>query len=591
MPLDALCLSGLVHELSQAAAGAKIDKIYQPGRDEVVLALRSPTQGNVRLLLSANPTHPRPQLTRLSRENPDTPPMFCMLLRKHLSGARLLAVEQPPLERVVTFTLEALNELGDRVERRLVLEAIGRRSNLILLDESGRILDCMRRVESSLGTGNANQRSLLPGMFYRLPPAQEKLDPAAQSREELERLLSAAPEEAQADKWLLDTFSGLSPLVCRELVYRACGSTDVLAAALDEAQRCRLCAAWDELLRRIREGEYAPTMLVQQGKPMDYSCFPITQYEGAAEAVPFGSMAELLDAFYESRERAERTRQLGHDLRQTATAARDRVRRKIAVQEKEYQTTQDRDALRRAGDLITANLYRMEKGASVLEAEDYYQENTPVVQIALDPLLTPQQNAAKYYKRYNKAKTAEKVLREQIQKGKVELDYLESILEELREAEGEQDFREIRAELKDGGYLKQHKGEKKQIKRISKPRLFCSSAGLRISEGRNNRQNDLRTCKEAAPGDIWFHTQKIHGSHVILHTAGQQADEQSMLEAAQLAAYYSRAREGQNVPVDYTPVRYVKKPAGAKPGMVIYTTYRTVYVTPEESLVKTLRKA
>lgn len=327
-------------------------------------------------------------------------------------------------------------------------------------------------------------------------------------------------------------------------------------------------------------------MLVQQGKPMDYSCFPITQYEGAAEAVPFGSMAELLDAFYESRERAERTRQLGHDLRQTATAARDRVRRKIAVQEKEYQTTQDRDALRRAGDLITANLYRMEKGASVLEAEDYYQENTPVVQIALDPLLTPQQNAAKYYKRYNKAKTAEKVLREQIEKGKVELDYLESILEELREAEGEQDFREIRAELKDGGYLKQHKGEKKQIKRISKPRLFCSSVGLRISVGRNNRQNDLLTCKEAAPGDIWFHTQKIHGSHVILHTAGQQADEQSMLEAAQLAAYYSRARESQNVPVDYTPVRYVKKPAGAKPGMVIYTTYRTVYVTPEESLVK-----
>lgn len=205
----------------------------------------------------------------------------------------------------------------------------------------------------------------------------------------------------------------------------------------------------------------------------------------------------------------------------------------------------------------------MEKGVSVLEAEDYYQENMPVVQIALDPLLTPQQNAAKYYKRYNKAKTAEKVLREQIEKGKVELEYLESILEELWEAEGEQDFRDIRAELKDGGYLKQHKGEKKQIKRASKPRLFHSSAGLRISVGRNNRQNDLLTCKEAAPGDLWFHTQKIHGSHVILHTAGQPADEQSMREAAQLAAYYSRARESQNVPVDYTPVRYVKKPAGA----------------------------
>ena len=237
MPLDALCLSGLVHELDQTVTGGKIDKIYQPGRDEILLAVRTPAHGNVRLLLSANPNHPRPQLTQISRENPDTPPMFCMLLRKHLSGARLLAVEQPPLERVVMFTLEALNELGDRVERRLVLEAIGRRSNLILLDESGRILDCMRRVESGLGTGNANQRSLLPGMFYRLPPAQEKLDPAAQSREELEALLSAAPEEAQADKWLLDTFSGLSPLVCRELAFQAGGATDVRLNVLGPAGR------------------------------------------------------------------------------------------------------------------------------------------------------------------------------------------------------------------------------------------------------------------------------------------------------------------------------------------------------------------
>ena len=248
MPLDALCLSGLVHELDQTVTGGKIDKIYQPGRDEILLAVRTPAHGNVRLLLSANPNHPRPQLTQISRENPDTPPMFCMLLRKHLSGARLLAVEQPPLERVVTFTLEALNELGDRVERRLVLEAIGRRSNLILLDESGRILDCMRRVESSLGTGNANQRSLLPGMFYRLPPAQEKLDPAAQSREELERLLSAAPEEAQADKWLLDTFSGLSPLVCRELAFQAGGATDVRLNVLGPAGRARLLDSLEALL-------------------------------------------------------------------------------------------------------------------------------------------------------------------------------------------------------------------------------------------------------------------------------------------------------------------------------------------------------
>ena len=583
MPMDAATLGAAAQEVRKALVGARIDKIQQPTRDQIVMLL---PRGQ-RLLLNAGANQPRLQLTGLLRENPAQPPMFCMLLRKHLTGARLIEVTQPEMERVVCLHLEGRDELGELCRRTLVLEAMGRQANLILLDDGGRIVDCMRRVDLDV----SDRRQLLPGLFYRLPPAQaDKRSPLSLAEGDFAALLSGVEEDEPLHRWLLRSFFGLSPLVCRELVYRSCGSTDAPAAALDEVQRSRLCAAWDDLLRRTREEEYAPTMLVQQGKPMDYSCFPIAQYEGAVEAVSFGSMGELLDAFYETRERAERVRQLGHDLRQTATAARDRVRRKIAVQEKEYQTTQNRDALRRAGDLITANLYRMEKGVAVLEAEDYYQENMPVVQIALDPLLTPQQNAAKYYKRYNKAKTAEKVLREQIEKGKVELEYLESILEELWEAEGEQDFRDIRAELKDGGYLKQHKGEKKQIKRASKPRLFRSSAGLRISVGRNNRQNDLLTCKEAAPGDLWFHTQKIHGSHVILHTAGQPADEQSMREAAQLAAYYSRARESQNVPVDYTPVRYVKKPAGAKPGMVIYTTYRTVYVTPEESQVKTLRE-
>jgi predicted ribosome quality control (RQC) complex YloA/Tae2 family protein len=318
---------------------------------------------------------------------------------------------------------------------------------------------------------------------------------------------------------------------------------------------------------------------------------PISQYEGAAACETCESFSSLLDGFYENREKAERMRQLGRDLMQTATNARDRVRRKIATQEKEYQTTQNRDALRRAGDLITANLYRMERGASVLRAEDYYEENCPMVEIRLDPLRTPQQNAANYYKRYNKAKTAEKMLTEQLEKGRAELDYLESILEELRQAESEQDLQEIRAELKDAGYLKRHSGEKKQPRRAAlKPRRFRSTAGLLISVGRNNRQNDQLTCKDAAPGDIWLHTQKIHGSHVILHTGGTEADEESLVEAAKLAAYYSHAREGQNVPVDYTPVRFVKKPSGAKPGMVIYTTYRTLFVTPDEALVKELQQ-
>ena len=590
MPLDALCLSGLVHELDQTVTGGKIDKIYQPGRDEILLAVRTPAHGNVRLLLSANPNHPRPQLTQISRENPDTPPMFCMLLRKHLSGARLLAVEQPPLERVVIFTLEALNELGDRVERRLALEAIGRRSNLILLDESGRILDCMRRVESSLGTGNANQRSLLPGMFYRLPPAQEKLDPTAQSREELERLLSAAPEEAQADKWLLDTFSGLSPLVCRELAFQAGGATDLRLNVLGPAGRTRLLDSLEGLLALVREHRLSPTLLSRDGAPWDFTFFPVAQYGALVECTPFPSFSELLDRFYEQREHLERVKQRGQDLIRSVTTARDRTARKIAHQEQELAATQDRERLRELGDILTSNLYQMERGMARLRTVDFYDPEGKEVDIQLDPLLTPQQNAAKYYKEYNKAKTAEVMLTQQLEKNRRELDYLNSVLDTIPLAEGEKDLGEIRQELTDTGYLRRPSKAKGREKRVvSKPMEFRSSSGLRISVGKNNTQNDLLTCKQAFKSDIWFHTQKIHGSHVILWTEGREPDLQSVQEAACLAAWFSQARDSSKVPVDYTPVKYVKKPGGARPGMVIYTTYETAWVTPDGELARRLR--
>ena len=562
MPLDALCLSGLVHELDQTVTGGKIDKIYQPGRDEILLAVRTPAHGNVRLLLSANPNHPRPQLTQISRENPDTPPMFCMLLRKHLSGARLLAVEQPPLERVVIFTLEALNELGDRVERRLALEAIGRRSNLILLDESGRILDCMRRVESSLGTGNANQRSLLPGMFYRLPPAQEKLDPTAQSREELERLLSAAPEEAQADKWLLDTFSGLSPLVCRELAFQAGGATDVRLNVLGPAGRTRLLDSLEGLLALVREHRLSPTLLSRDGAPWDFTFFPVAQYGALVECTPFPSFSELLDRFYEQREHLERVKQRGQDLIRSVTTARDRTARKIAHQEQELAATQDRERLRELGDILTSNLYQMERGMARLRTVDFYDPEGKEVDIQLDPLLTPQQNAAKYYKEYNKAKTAEVMLTQQLEKNRRELEYLNSVLDTIPLAEGEKDLSEIRQELTDTGYLRRPskvKGREKRV--VSKPMEFRSSSGLRISVGKNNTQNDLLTCKQAFKSDIWFHTQKIHGSHVILWTEGREPDLQSVQEAACLAAWFSQAR----------------------------TTYETAWVTPDGELARRLR--
>ena len=575
MPLDALCLSGVVHELQNALSGAKIDKIYQPGRDEVVLALRAPA-GNVKLLLSANPSHPRAHLTQISRENPDKPPMFCMLLRKHLSGARLLELVQPPMERVVDLRLEALDELGDRVERRLVLEAMGRHSNLILLDGEGRIMDCRRQV--------------LPGLFYRLPPAQEKLAPSSLDRAALESALAAAPEESQADKWLLDTFGGLSPLICRELAFRAGGATDARLHQMGEGGRSRLLDELEGLLRSVQENSFTPVMLEKEGHPSDFTFQPISQYGPAVSCVPFPSFSALLDRFYEQRENQERVHQRGQDLIRSVTNARDRAARKIGLQEQELAATRDRERLRQFGDIITSNLHAMEKGMSRLTAADFYDPECPQIHIPLDPLLTPQQNAAKYYKEYNKAKTAESILTLQLEKGRRDLDYLNSVLEAIALAEGERDLQEIRQELTDTGYLRRPSKARDRGKRVaSKPMEFRSSSGLRISVGKNNTQNDLLTTKQAFKSDLWFHTQKIHGSHVILWTEGGQPDLTSIQEAAQLAAWFSQGRASGKVAVDYTPVKYVKKPGGARPGMVVYTTYETAYVAPDGDLAQRLR--
>ena len=585
MPLDALCLSGVVAELKPILTGAKIDKVHQPGRDEMILALRL-GRGNGRLLLSASPNHPRLQMTELSRENPDAPPMFCMLLRKHLMGGRILSVEQPHLERIVELRLEVLDELGDRKERRLILEAMGRRANLVLVDDQGRIVDCLRRVDGDMSA----QRQLLPGLFYRLPPAMEKADPTALDGGEWLRRVEQAPGESRVDHWLLDTFGGWSPLVCREIAFRAGGRVDVAFDELGPQGRVRVGEAAEALLKAVRENSFTPTVISVEKRPKDFTFFPAEQYEEAGECTAYPTFSALMDRFYEQRENQERIRQKGQDLIRSVPNARDRTARKIANQQRELEATQDRERLRQFGDIITSNLHAMERGMATLRAMDFYDPEGGEVEIKLDPLLTPQQNAAKYYKEYNKAKTAEEMLTIQLEKGRRELDYLNSVLENITLAEGERDLQEIRQELADTGYLRrQIKGKDKGRRLSPKPMEFRSTAGLRISVGKNNMQNDLLTCKQAFKSDIWFHTQKIHGSHVILWTGGAQPDLQSLNEAACLAAWFSQGRESGKVPVDYTPVKYVKKPAGARPGMVVYTTYETAWVTPDESLVKRLR--
>ena len=577
MPLDAICLQAVVQELKPLLTGQRIDKVQMPARDQAVLTLRAG-----RLLLNAGAGAPRLQMTALTRENPAEPPMFCMLLRKHLVGARVMDITQPPLERLVRLELDSADDFGRPGHRTLVLEAMGRRSNLILLDEEGRIIDCLRRVDAEMSAA----RQVLPGLFYLPPVSQGRLPVTEETEAGFQEKLSAAAPERQIDTFLLDSYFGISPLIARELAFLAAGETDARLFGLGPEGERRLWNELEKLMADIRDNRFTPVGLKRNGEPLDFSYRPIRQYGDAVEQVVYDNFSALMDDFYAQRERRERLRQRGADLTRAASTARDRLRRKLAAQEKEYAQTQERDQLRLWGDLITANLYRMERGQRVLETENYYDPEGGMAKVPLDPLLTPQQNAAKYYKRYNKAKTAEKYLREQMSIARRDLEYLESVLEELERAETDQDFSDIREELRQAGFLR--KQGKKQVSRPARPLEFRTSGGLRVLVGRSNRQND-RLTHDADRRDLWLHTQKIHGAHVILCTGGREVDEASLEEAAGLAAWYSQAKSSANVPVDCTAVKNVKKPAGSRPGMVTYTNFRTLYVTPEEDLVRRLR--
>lgn len=576
MPFDAMFLSAVCDELRQELIGARVEKIQQPARDMVVLQLR----GKARLLLSASGSRPRFHVTQASYENPAQPPMFCMLLRKHLAGGRIAAIEQPPAERSVELTLDCTDEMGTPCQKRLILELMGRNSNLILTDGENRILDCMRRVDFEM----SEQRQVLPGLFYHRPPRQEgKLTPQELTEPALERLLAQTAAPVHLDRWIVDHVAGISPLIARELAFGFCGETDADVLTLD---RARLAEALTQpSLLQARQ----PTLLLCGGRPKDFTYCPIRQYGAYMTARTMPSFSALLDAFYTETEQRERMLQKSQSLRRTVTNLLERTRRKLAVQRKEREASLDRETLRRRGDIVTANLHAMTRGMTVLRAEDFYQEDMPEVEIPLRPELSPQQNAARFYKEYNKAKHAEKILAEQIARGEIEEEYLGAVLDELNRAENERDLAEIRAELEAGGYVRSADRRRQQKQPVSRPMRFRSSDGFEILVGRNNRQNDQLSLKTARRDDLWLHIQKFHGTHVIVCCAGAPVPDGTITEAAMLAAWYSQAREGQNVPVDVTQVRNLRKPNGAKPGMVVYDRYRTVIVTPDAALCERLR--
>ena len=582
MPLDAICLSAVVRETAAQAENTRIEKIQQPARDQVVLLLR----GGRRLLLCAGATQPRLHLTEQLRDNPSQPPMFCMLLRKRIAGGRLAAIRQPGLERALYFDLDCVDELGDIVRLTLAVEIMGRHSNIILI-ENGRVVDAIKRVDMEM----SSVRPVLPGLPYSPPPAAAgRLDLSAVEPADFLAAMEQGPDYPLS-KALLNTAHGLSPLICREVSHLAARGRDPLVSDWTKEERERLLFYLGRVKAAVETGENRkPYLLLRaDGSPLDFSFMAVTQYGLEALGREMDSFSSLLDAFYAQRDAGERMKQRAHDILRILTNLSDRTARKLDRQREELTRSGDRETLRIYGDLINANLYAIPRGAASAELIDYFDPACGLKTVPLDPALTAAQNAQKYYKDYRKAQKAEQILQQQIAQGEEELQYFDTVFDALSRASTWRELGELREELAAGGYLRLQRGRQKPPAPLG-PLRFLSDDGFSILVGRNNVQNDRLTLRTARGGDVWFHTKNIPGSHVLVVTEGQTPPPRTLEQAAVLAALHSKAAGSAQVPVDYTEARHVRKPAGAKPGMVIYDSNHTAYVRPDAALAARLRQ-
>lgn len=575
MGVDGIFLHFLKNEVADYAVGAKIEKIYLPTKYELVLGLRTCAEAR-RLFISVGGNAPRFNFTSASPENPAQPPMLCMLLRKQLTGAVIRDIRQAGLDRVVFIDMDATDEIGDRVKRTLVVEIMAQYSNCILLDENGVIIDALKRVDAT----KSSFREVLPKLPYRLPPPQDKIDLRETAPEAiLDRILSY--ENKALSSAVLNTLSGVSPLIARELAYRVTlGNKPV--ADLSDGAKDRLLHEIAELKALVEAGKAQPCWLTDgSGAYLDFSYMPLTQFANDAQRHDAGTLSEILDRFFFEREKLRRAKSKAEDLFKAVASLKERTAKKINLQREELLACEDREQKRIWAELINANLYALQKGAPFYEVQDYYNDYQ-TVRIPADPLLTPSQNSQRYYKEYRKAQTAQKILTEQIEKGMDDLAYLETVEDELSRAETEKELTEIRLELSGAGMLKSKTGVKNKKNVPLPPLKFTSPNGFTVLVGRNNTQNDDLSFKKAAKNDWWFHAQKAPGSHVILVCNGAEAPEADMEFAAKTAAWFSSVRERGSVEVDYTKVRNLKKPPASRPGYVIYHVYQTVYAKAEK---------
>ena len=589
MSLDGAFLhSTMLEMLEHKLIGGRVDKVHQPSREEIIVIIRT-FGGAEKILFSANSSSARVNLTDTTPENPKQPPVLCMLFRKFLCGGRLTAIHQDGLERIINFDFECTNEIGDIVHNRLVAEIMGKHSNIILLTEKEdgwRVVDSVKRITDDI----SSVRRILPNILYELPPRDERLNLLEYDFSDFRVRLNNFSEQRLA-KALSQIFEGISPIFARECAYSSAKDVDAVIGNLNEDQKDKLIFFLKKSRDMLLEHKSCTVVTDKYGKPKDFCFIPVTQYGAEMTETYFDSPNALLDKFYGSRADADRIKQRSGDLMKTILNIYERISRKLEAQKQELAECAERDDFRVCGDLLSTNIYRMEKGMNEIEVDDFINGGKRVIK--LDIRITPSQNAQKYYSEYRKLDTAEKMLSKLIAQGEKELLYIDSVFDAAsRIGSGtgsDAELSEIKRELQETGYLKQSKDDKRKAEKPLPPLHFRSSDGFDIFVGRNNYQNDKLTLKTAKGDDLWLHTQNIAGSHTIIAAEGKEIPDNTIVEAATLAAYCSKARNGTKIPVDYTKVRYVKKPNGAKPGMVIFTNNKTILVNPSEELYERLR--
>ena len=586
MALDGLVIHSIVDELHKKLLGGKIDKVYQPENDEVVLHIRN-NKENFKLVLSCSASNPRVYLaSNYKKENPINAPMFCMLFRKYIQGGNIVNISQVGFERIIKISVESFDELKEKTTKGIIIEIMGRHSNIILTHSSdNKIIDSAKRIPPSV----SRVRQILPGQTYVLPPKQDKINPIDEISLNL-FVNTLASFNGPIFKALYSKFLGVSPVVAKEICFRANIDENILVNEMSSNYISKIYNEFYNLFKSIKDNVYNPSMVIDESidKVLDFSCINLNQFSNLS-VINDDSISKILENYYLTKDIKDRIHQRSSDLRKSISIKLDRLYNKLNKQEKELIESENAEIYKVKGELITSYIYMIEKGMESVEVANFYDPEYKNIIISLNTNFTPSENAQKYFKKYNKMKTAKKEVTVQIKITKEEIDYLENIMLSIENCENLAELMDIRDELSKVGYLRAKNNSKKETKLTTKPHEFISSNGFKILVGKNNKQNDHLTLKVASNDDIWMHTKNIPGSHVIIKSEGKDVPDETIFEGAMLAAFFSKSKMSSQVPVDYTKKKNVKKPHGSKPGMVIYETNSTIYVTPTEEFVTRLK--